>query len=97
MAGFTVDLPLHIQAGAPGTVMLGSNVRVKGQLGFIGLQTDALTFANGGAGFWSVANLRTRASGVFIISQTAIGQATVPPGVAVPVTVISGDPRIRSM
>lgn len=100
MSGFTVNLPQHIAAGAPGTAMLGANTRVKGQPGFFGTQTDALMFANGGTGNWIVANTRTRVLGTFAVSQSAQGTAIVPtPGgpVTVPVLVTTGDPRIRSL
>jgi hypothetical protein len=97
MAGFTVDLPLQIQAVAPGTVMLGPNTRVKGQLGFLGTQVDALTFSSGATGFWAAPNTRTRTLAGFLVSQSSMAQAVLPNGVAVPVLVPSGDPRIRSL
>jgi hypothetical protein len=98
MAGFSVDLPAHIQAGAPGVAMVGGNTRVKGQLGFLGTQLDALSFANGGTGQWTLANQRTRVSGVFLVSQSSQGLAVIPgpTPVTVPVLVVSGDSRLRS-
>jgi hypothetical protein len=98
MSGFTVDLPAHIQAGAPGVAMVGPNTRVKGQPGFLGTQMDALSFSNGGAGTWIVPNTRTRILGAFTVSQSSQGTATVP-GVPspVPVLAVTGDPRIRSL
>ena len=96
MAGFSVDLPAHIQAGAPGVAMVGGNTRVKGQLGFLGTQLDALSFANGGTGQWTLANQRTRVSGVFLVSQSSQGLAVIPGPSTVPVLVVSGDGRLRS-
>ena len=97
MSGFTVDLPAHIQAGAPGVAMLGSNTRVKGQPGFLGTQLDALSFSNGGTGIWMVSNTRTRILGTFIVSQSSQGTATIPGPAVVPVLAVTGDPRIRSL
>lgn len=99
MAGFTVDLPQHVQASAPGTLMAGANVRVKGQLGFAGTSTDTLLFADGATGFWTAPNVRTRINGVFAVSQSSVGTGVKPgtPPVPVPVLVVNGDPRIRSL
>jgi hypothetical protein len=99
MAGFTVDLPAQIQAGAPGVAMVGSNTRVKGQPGFLGTQLDVLSFGNGGTGQWTVPNQRTRISGAFMISQSSQGLAVLPttPPTTVPVLVVSGDSRLRSL
>ena len=99
MSGFTINLPAHIQAGAPGVAMIGSNTRVKGQPGFLGTQLDALTFPNG-TGQWAVPNVRTRISGAFMVSQSSQGLATIiVSGVPTPTPVlaITGDPRIRSL
>ncbi len=98
MSGFTVDLPAHIQALAPGVSMVGSNTKVKGQPGFLGTQLDALSFSNGGTGQWIVPNVRTRILGSFCVSQSSQGIAAVP-GVPSPVPIIAvmGDPRIRSL
>jgi hypothetical protein len=99
MAGFSIDLPAHIQAGAPGAAMVGSNTRVKGQPGFLGTQLDMLSFTNGATGQWTVANTRTRIAGVFMVSQSSQGLAVIPgaPPVTVPVLAVSGDARIRSL
>jgi hypothetical protein len=100
MSGFTVDLPAHFQAQAPGVAMVGSNTRVKGQPGFLGTQADALTFADGSQGFWTVPNTRTRILGTFMVSQSSQGLATVPsppPPHPVPVLVTQGDTSIRSL
>ena len=98
MAGPTVDLPPQIQAGAPGTSMVGPNTRVKSPQGFLGTAADVLTFANGAVGSWAVPNTRTRISGVFMVSQSSTGVAQPPPPSSpVPVTVVSGNPRIRSL
>jgi hypothetical protein len=77
--------------------MLGPNTRVKGQLGFLGTQADALTFA-GGTGAWIAPNTRTRCQGVFLVSQSSVGSAiNSATGATVPVIVVTGDPRIRSL
>jgi hypothetical protein len=78
--------------------MVGSNTRTKGQPGFLGTQLDALSFSNGGTGTWAVPNVRTRILGAFMVSQSSQGIAAVP-GVPspVPVLVVQGDPRIRSL
>jgi hypothetical protein len=96
MAGQTVNLPAHFVAGgAPGTAMVGPNTRVKGQLGFLGVQADALTFA-GGTGAWTSVNTRTRSQGVFLVSQSSVGSAVIGNSTP-PVLVVTGDPRIRSL
>ncbi len=77
--------------------MLGSNTRVKGQPGFLGTQLDALSFSNGGTGQWIAPNVRTRISGVFMVSQSSQGTAVIPGPATVPVLAVSGDPRIRSL
>lgn len=97
MAGPTVDSPTQIQAGAPGVAMIGSNTRVRGQLGFLGTQQDSLSFGNGATGFWIAANTRTRTLGVFLVSQSAQGTAQPPSGSPVPVLVVNADPKIRSL
>jgi hypothetical protein len=98
MAGNTVDLPPQIQAGAPGTAMLGSNTKVKGQPGFLATMQDSLTFANGATGVWLVPNTKTQISKVFMISATCAGTAQPPgPVPPVPVVVVSGDAKIRSL
>ena len=99
MAGFTVDLPQHVQASAPGAAMVGANIRVKGQLGFAGTATDTLIFGDGATGFWTAPNVRTRILGVFAVSQSSVGTAVKPgtPPIPVPVLVVTGDPRIRSL
>jgi hypothetical protein len=100
MAGFTVDFPQQIAAGAPGVSMTGSNTKVKGLTGPLGTALDVLSFSNGGVGQWTVPNQKTRTLGVFIVSQSSQGMATVPtPGgpVTVPVLVVTGDARIKSL
>jgi len=97
MSGFTVNLPAHIQAGAPGVSMVGSNTRVKGQPGFCGTQLDFLSFSNGGTGAWAVPNTRTRILGAFMVSQSSQGTAVIPGPATVPVLAVQGDPRIRSL
>jgi len=98
MSGFTIDLPAHIQALAPGASMVGSNTRVKGQPGFLGTQTDFLSFSNGGTGSWTVPNVRTRVLGAFMVSQSSVGIAALPfPPGSTPILVVTGDPRIRSL
>ena len=98
MAGNTVDVAQHIQAPSPGTVMLGSNVRVKGQPGFLGTQTDALLFSDGATGSWIAPNVRTRVLGVFMVSASSQGLAQPPrPQPPVPILVPTGDARIRSL
>lgn len=98
MAGNTVNMPQHIQAPSPGTAMLGSNVRVKGQPGFLGTQTDALFFSDGSTGSWIAPNVRTRIQGVFMVSASSQGLAQSPrPQPPVPILVPTGDARIRSM
>lgn len=96
MSGFTIDLPTQILAEAPGAAMVGSNTRVRGQLGFLGTQTDLLTFANGATGQWTAPNTRTRIQGVFVVSQSSQGIAVVPTPQphSVPITVLTGDPRL---
>ena len=99
MSGFTVNLPAHILAEAPGVSMVGPNTRVKGQPGFLGTQQDFLSFSNGATGSWTVPNTRTRILGAFMVSQSSQGIAAVPnpsPHSA-PVLVVQGDPRIRSL
>jgi hypothetical protein len=95
MAGQTVNLPAHFQGPGPGTAMVGPNTKVKGQLGFLGTQADALTFA-AATGAWTAPNVRTRTQGVFLISQSSVGTAATSGG-PVPVLVINGDPKIRSL
>ena len=98
MAGNTVDLPQHIQAPSPGTAMLGSNTRVKGQPGVLGTQLDALMFSDGSTGSWIAPNTRTRILGAFMVSATSQGLAQPPrPQPPVPILVPTGDARIRSM
>lgn len=99
MAGNTVNLPQHIQANAPGSAMLGANTRVRGQPGFLGTQTDALMFTDGATGNWTVPNTRTRILGAFMVSASSQGIAVPPPPPprVVPVMVVTGDARIRSM
>jgi hypothetical protein len=96
MAGQTVNQPPQITGAGPGTAMLGANTKVRGQPGFMGTQQDALTFANG-TGFWTAANTKTRTLGVFLVSQSSTGTATLPNGVTVPVIPTTPDPRIRSL
>jgi hypothetical protein len=98
MGGFTVNQGAQVLAGAPGTVFLGPNTRVKGQLGFVTVQVDAVNFANGAIGFWVAPNVRTRVLGSFMVSQSGQGIAQPPPPAPpVPITVVTGDPRIRSL
>jgi len=100
MSGFTVDQPAQILALAPGVAMVGSNTRVKGQPGFLGTALDVLSFSNGGVGMWTVPNTRTRILGAFMVSQSSMGMATIPSPagpVQSPVTVVTGDPRIKSL
>ncbi|HEY5958836.1 MAG TPA: hypothetical protein VIV60_19880 [Polyangiaceae bacterium] len=96
MSGFSIDLQTQIMAEAPGAAMVGSNTRVKGQLGFLGTQLDLLTFANGATGQWTAPNTRVRIQGVFTVSQSSQGIAVVPSPTphSVPITVITGDPRL---
>jgi hypothetical protein len=99
MAGNTLDQAAQLlSGGAPGTTMVGPNTRVKGEGGFLGTQSDALMFAHGGAGNWLVANTRVRVAGVFTVSATAQGTSVIPgpPPVTVPVTIVPGNPKIRS-
>jgi hypothetical protein len=99
MSGFTVDQAAQIVAEAPGVAMVGPNVRVKGQPGFLGTQLDVLSFANGAVGSWTVPNTRTRILGAFMVSQSSQGIAVVPrpPPNTPPILVTTGDPRIRSL
>jgi hypothetical protein len=97
MAGPTVDQAAQIQAGAPGTAMLGANTRVKGQPGFLGTQSDTLTFGNGATGFWITVNTRVRVGGVFTVSASSTGAGTLPNGNPVTVLVTNGDGRIRTL
>jgi hypothetical protein len=98
MSGFTINLPAHIQALAPGVSMVGPNTRVKGQPGFLGTQLDFLSFANGGTGSWAVPNVRTRISGAFMVSQSSQGLAALPnPPFSAAILAVNGDPRIRSL
>lgn len=99
MAGPTVDQATQIQTGAPGTAMLGSNTRVRGQPGFLGTQVDTLTFGDGFVGQWIVVNTRVRVNGVFTVSQSSTGTAArpSPPPTASPVLVSAADGRIRTL
>ena len=84
-----------MSAGAPAAAMVTTNTRVKTQLGFIGLATDALQFAGPMVtGSWTSSNLRVKVNGTPTVSATATGLASEPvtPSSA-PVTVSSGDPR----
>lgn len=98
MAGNTVNLPQHFQGTAPGVAMVGGNTRVKGQPGFMGTQSDALTLGDG-VGNWTVPNTRTRILGVFMISAsgTGIEVRNSPPPPSAPILVTTGDARIRSL
>jgi hypothetical protein len=95
MAGNTVNLPQHFQGASPGTAMVGANTRVKGQPGFMGTQTDSLLFADG-TGSWVVPNTRTRILGTFMISQSSQGLEATTSG-PVPILVVMGDARVRSL
>jgi hypothetical protein len=97
MAGLTVDQPAQIQAGAPATIYVGANTRVKGQPGFLAAQFDTVTFSNGSVGHWVVPNTRTRVLGQFMISASSQGIAVTPAGTPVPMVVVGGDPHIRSL
>jgi hypothetical protein len=98
MSGFTVDQATQLTAGAPGAVYVGPNTRVKGQLGFLATQVDTVTFGNGAVGQWAAPNVRTKIVGNFAISQSAQGLAQPPtPTSPVPIVVVTGDPRIRSL
>lgn len=99
MAGNTLDQATQMLGGAPGTVMIGANTRVKGEGGFLGTQVDTLMFANGGTGTWMAANTRVRVGGVFTVSATAQGMniiPSVPSPITAPITVVPGNPKIRS-
>jgi hypothetical protein len=99
MAGNTLDQAAQmLSGGAPGTTMVGSNTKVKGEGGFLGTQGDALLFSHGGTGNWIAANTRVRIGGVFAVSATAQGTSIIPgtPPVTVPITVVPGNPKIRS-
>jgi hypothetical protein len=84
-----------MSAGAPATAFVTTNVRVKTQLGAIGLATDILMFPGPMAtGMWTLTNSRVSVNHVPTVSTTGIGTATGPsPPFAAPVTVVSGDPR----
>jgi hypothetical protein len=99
MAGNTVNLAQHFQGTTPGVAMVGGNTKVKGQPGFMGTQSDALTFGDG-TGTWTVPNTRTRILGVFMISASGTGietRVTPPPPPTAPILVTTGDARIRSL
>jgi hypothetical protein len=97
MAGNTLDQFAQMLSGAPGTSMLGPNTKVKGEGGFLGTQADALLFAHGGTGNWIAPNQKVRVGGVFTISASSQG-TSVPPatGTPTPITVVPGNPKIRS-
>jgi hypothetical protein len=100
MAGFTVDQPQQFQAQAPGTAMVGPNTRLKSQSGFLGTQADTLMFSDGAVGSWTVPNTRVRSLGVFLISQSSQGIATVPtpsPPHPAPILVVNGNPKLKTM
>ncbi|HEY7375579.1 MAG TPA: hypothetical protein VIF57_25705 [Polyangia bacterium] len=96
MAGNTVDLAQQFQAAGPGVAMVGGNTRVKGQPGFLGTQTDSLTFG-GGVGTWTVPNTRTRILGAFMISASGTGIEAITNDGTSPIAVTAGDARIRSL
>jgi hypothetical protein len=99
MAGFTVNQPVQIQVGnAVGVTMVGPNTRVRGTLGFFGTAADALAFAGGITGQWVAPCVRVRANGAFLVAEGSIGlsqSGTI--ALPIPVTVVTGDPRVRSM
>jgi hypothetical protein len=97
MAGNTLDMAMQMLSAGPGTAMIGANTQVKGEGGFLATQADALLFGHGGTGNWIAPNQKVRVGGVFTISATSQGMS-VPPatGVPAPISVVPGNPKIRS-
>lgn len=97
MAQPVVSLPLHISAaGSPGTAMIGTNQRVKTATGPVGLVSDVLQFSGPlVVGAWVLGNSRVKVSGVPTVGMGSTGTATGAAGATGPVTVVSGDLRVR--
>lgn len=97
MAQPIVSMPMHVSAaGSPGTAFVTTNVRVKAQTGALGLTTDVMQF--GGplvVGTWVMGNNRVKVSGVPTVGVGSTGTATGAAGATGPVTVTSGDMRVK--
>jgi hypothetical protein len=97
MAQPLVTLPLHISAaGSPGTAMVTVNSRVRAATGPVGLVSDVLQFVGPlVAGAWTVGNSRVKVNGIPTVGIGSTGLATGAAGATGPVTVVSGDMRVK--
>ena len=96
MGAAAVTLPTGVLAGGPATRFISANTRVKSQLGYLGIQTDVVIFSGPAvSGMWTSASSRVFANSIPIVTKNSQGQAVMPNGSTVPMSVTAGDPRVN--
>ena len=95
MASPLATLPAGTMAGGPAASVLTTNVRVKSQMGALGIATDVLQFAGPMiSGAWTVPNTRVFVGSIPTVSTMSTGLAVGPLGAGAPVSVSMGDARV---
>lgn len=86
---------------APGTAKVPGATRAKTTTGPVTVMTDQLVFPGPQTnGTWVVASFRVFAGNIPVVNQASVGTSFAPPPTPVvpgPMTVISGDPRVKGM
>ena len=81
--------------GVPAASKISTNTRVSATTGDVSLMTYTLSFPGPSTtGNWLVPNQRVLVNGMPSIGQASSGQALNAAGSPVPVTIITGDPRV---
>jgi hypothetical protein len=96
MGAAVVTLPTGVLAGGPATRFISANMRVKSQLGYLGIQTDVVIFSGPAvSGMWTSASSRVFVNSIPIVTKNSQGQAVTGSGAAITMTVVAGDPRVN--
>lgn len=98
MAAAVLTIPAGVNAGSPATSIVSTNTRVRSQSGFLSLQSDVPQFPGPAVtGVWTVAAARTFVQSVPVVTQNAVGVATIPgPPGTTPMSVTMGDARVKA-
>lgn len=95
MATATVTLASGVTAGAPASSFVSTNVRVRSQSGYLGLQSDVVVF--GGpmvTGMWTMAGNRVFVSQIPVVLESSTGTAVSPAPATASMSVTMGDTRV---